>query len=312
MTLGVLLAGFAGLGDQDHQSAMYLPAFLDHPGFGIVAVTGDRRAADTAAELGVPYLPGLSDALAHPGVDVVSAAVAPELRAETVIAAMAAGKAVLADKPLAGDLADAEAIVAAQRATGAVLLVAHHLRLHPELQAAATAVAAGEPGPLRSVAADFFVAGGSHPPSGELLNFGGYPVDVVRALTGRPVERVYAAAGRPWHDGGGEDLVALALEHTGGMTSTIALGRTSEQPGIRPAGVAVHRYRIRGDAGTLTVEAAPGPDTVRLLVDRLHRAVAHGVEVPIDAAAGLHALRVIDAARRSIAAGRAVVLPDPS
>ena len=37
--LGVLLAGFAGLGSaQDHQAEMYLPAFANHPGFTIVAI----------------------------------------------------------------------------------------------------------------------------------------------------------------------------------------------------------------------------------------------------------------------------------
>ena len=39
----VLLAGFGGLGaGQDHQRAMYLPAFQAHPGFTVAGVAGER------------------------------------------------------------------------------------------------------------------------------------------------------------------------------------------------------------------------------------------------------------------------------
>lgn len=320
--LGVLLAGFAGLGDQDHQTSMYVPALQAHPGFKIVAVTGEGKGCETAARLDVPYVESLDAALARDDVDVVSVAAAPEQRADVLIAAMQAGKTVLADKPLAATLADAQAIVEAQRRTDAMLVVAHHLRMHPMVQSAASAVAAGRVGLPWNVQADFFVAGGNHSPLGELLNFGVYPVDVVHALTGQQVHRVHAVASKQWHDGAGEDLVVLMLDHEHRMTSTIAVGRTGPRVGVRTAGVAIHRYRVSGSLGVLAVDAThprarvvtetsarphwTGADTVARLLDRLYTSATSGAPVPVDATAGLHALEVIDAAQRSIECGAPV------
>lgn len=319
MRLGVLLAGFEGLGDQDHQTSMYLPALQAHPGFRIVAVTGCGKGSATAARLDVPYIESLAEALVRDDVDIVSVAAPPEDRAQVLIAAMEASKTVLADKPMAATLADAQAIVDAQQRTGATLVVAHHLRMHPMVQSAAAAVAAGRVGLPWNVQADFFVAGGRHSPLGELLNFGVYPIDVVQALTGQAVRRVHAMASKQWHEGDGEDLVVLMLDHDNAMTSTLAVGRTGPRADVRTAGVAIHRYRVSGSHGVLAVDATKprasvvtettarshwtGADTVARLLDRLYDSAINGAPSPVDGTAGLHALAVIDAAQRSIESG---------
>ncbi|MGH3376839.1 MAG: Gfo/Idh/MocA family protein, partial [Actinoallomurus sp.] len=246
----VLLDGFGGLGaGQDHQRAMYLPAFQAHPGFTVVGVVG------AAAEPGLPSYPDLPTALAECDADVVSVCLPPQSRAEAIVAALRAGRHVLADKPMALTAEESAAIAAAAKESGTVCMPAHHQRFAPAVRSARTAVAAGRVGLPWNIQADFLVAGGEPCPLGELTNFGVYPVDVVSALTGQPVRRVHARSDR--------GLTLLLLDHDHGLTSTIALGRVQAVAGVPPGGLVLHRYRISGSNGVMNVDAAKPAATVR-------------------------------------------------
>ncbi|SEF18454.1 Gfo/Idh/MocA family protein [Jiangella alba] len=306
-TLGVLLLGSAGLGpDQDHQSTMYRPAFEAHPGFEIVATAADTGAVD------------------DPAVDVVSVCVEPDRRADAVIAALQAGKHVLVDKPLALTAADAAKVAAVAAETGKVCLPAHHQRFHPMIAAARGAVAGGKVGLPWNVQADFLVAGGTPSPAGELANFAVYPLDVVLALTGLRVRRVFARLATHWSGGDADDFALLFLTHENGLTSTISVGRTRELADTRPAGLAVHRYRVSGSHGVLDIDASRpavvqrraeasshvwhGPGTVDRLLDELRAAIAAGRPSSPSAAAAVHIAEIVDAARTAAASGTPVDL----
>ena len=85
---------------------------------------GSGRARGLAERVGARWSSGSAELLADPGVDVVAVCSPPAEHAEQVLAAVAAGKrAVFCEKPLATSRADAEAVVAACRAAGTVLLV---------------------------------------------------------------------------------------------------------------------------------------------------------------------------------------------
>lgn len=308
----VLLAGFGGLGGgQDHQRAMYLPAFRAHPGFtvaGAVCATGD---------LGVPVYPDLDTALAENDAEVVSVCLPPGERATAIVAALRAGRHVLADKPLALTAGETARIAGAAAEAGTVCMPAHHQRFGPAIRSARAAVAAGRVGLPWNVQADFLVAGGAPCPLGELANLGLYPVDVVLALTGQPVRRVHARAA-------GDGLTLLLLDHDHGLTSAIAVGRMSGTAGLRPGGLAVQRYRISGSTGVMDVDATKpgatvrtatgvraawtGPDTVARMLTELHAAVTGGRAAEIGPADALAVVRVVEAARRSLETGRPVPL----
>jgi predicted dehydrogenase len=311
----VLLAGFGGLGGgQDHQRAMYLPAFQAHPGFTVAGVAGE---ASLAASLGVPHYSDLAEALAGCDAEVVSVSAPHAERAESVTAALRAGRHVLADKPLALTSAEAEAIAAAAHEAGTVCMPAHHQRFAPAIRSAKAAVAGGRVGLPWNIQADFLVAGGDPCPLGELTNFGVYPIDVVQALTGQAVRRVHARSHR--------GLTVLLLDHDHGLTSTISVGRIQETAGVRPGGLALHRYRISGSNGVMNVDAAKpaatvrtskdvrahwsGPDTVAVMLTELHAAIAGGRRAEVGPEDALAAVRVVEAAQRSLATGRPVHLP---
>src|SRR2546423_5052968 len=126
---------------------MYLPAWRAQRGARIVAVApsgpGDAATAQkVATELGVAGYDSIVDALAADDVDLVSVAVPLDQRVDVIVAALQAGKAVLADKPLAPTLDGVETIAASDTAR---LVPAPHV---PLPRALLPAPAAGAPGPV--------------------------------------------------------------------------------------------------------------------------------------------------------------------
>jgi predicted dehydrogenase len=101
-----------------------LAALQQHPRFRVDAVfdpSADSRlqALGLAPEaVAVDSLAGLGGLLARPGVQCVYVASPPAAHLEAVQASLAAGRAVLCEKPLAADLPQALALQAAVRAAG--------------------------------------------------------------------------------------------------------------------------------------------------------------------------------------------------
>jgi predicted dehydrogenase len=262
--------------------------------------------------LDVPHVEDFQSALED--CDVVCVCTDPADRVPTVTAALAAGRHVLVDKPMALSVVDCDAIALAADATGLVCLPAHHWRFHPAVRSAAAAVAAGRVGLPWNVQADFLVAGGPPCSAGELVNFGAYPLDVIQAITGLAVVDAYAIEASD-----GFTVLYLTYEH--GMTATVTVGRGPELDG--GPGMGLHRYRISGSHGVLTVDASKpgftvrnaqirrtdwvGGSTVDALVAHFHDAVTTGKPAAIGPADARAAANVLAAAKRSIAVGR----PEP-
>ena len=110
----------------------------DHALPGLLAAGADvvalhDRSSDAMARMPVDAArcADLDDFLATPGLDAVYVATPNAAHRPLVEAAAAAGKAVLCEKPLAADVADAEAIVKACDAAGVLLGTAYDQRWHP-------------------------------------------------------------------------------------------------------------------------------------------------------------------------------------
>ncbi|GIJ73878.1 Gfo/Idh/MocA family protein [Virgisporangium ochraceum] len=315
----VVLVGFGGIGTQDHQTDMYLPAFARHPAFTLVGTLGSadpggaEKAAKAASDHGLRHFTDPAEAFT--AADVVCVAAPIGLRGGIVADAVRAGKHVLADKPLSASLTEALRIQRLAAEHGVVVVPAHHIRLGGALRSARAAVRAGRVGLPWNVQADFLVAGGDPSPLGELVNLALYPVDAVCSILGLDVTRVYAT--------GGPALVTLMLDHPHGVTSTVVCGRTGTLHGLAPAGLATHRYRVSGSHGVLTVDATKpalrvrtaerqstawtGPGTVDALLDVLAAGIRTG-RPEIGVADAVRTLRVIEAAQRSIDTGAPVHL----
>lgn len=94
--------------------------------FGVVRIAdaGSGRARELAERVGARWSEGEAEVLADPGVDVVLICSPPADHARQILAALAAGKrAIFCEKPLATTRLEAEDVILACRAAGAVLLV---------------------------------------------------------------------------------------------------------------------------------------------------------------------------------------------
>jgi predicted dehydrogenase len=90
----------------------------------------------------------LEEMLADPDIDLVDVCNPTHLHPDTAIKALQAGKHVLVEKAIALDTKDADAMVAAARRAGKLLMVAHVLPFFPEFAFAARTIRSGEYGKL--------------------------------------------------------------------------------------------------------------------------------------------------------------------
>jgi predicted dehydrogenase len=117
-----------------------------------IASRDGERARVVADQLGIPRSHASYEALlADPEVDAVYIPLPNHLHAEWAIAAVAAGKHVLCEKPLAMTAADAQRMADAAQDAGVHLMEAFMYRHHPSWLATVELVASGRIGTLTSV-----------------------------------------------------------------------------------------------------------------------------------------------------------------
>src|SRR5438105_11667376 len=90
----------------------------------------------------------LDDLLADPDIDLIDVCNPTHLHPDTALRALRAGKHVLVEKAIALDTKDADAMVAAARQAGRLLMVAHVLPFFPEFAFAARTIRSGQYGKL--------------------------------------------------------------------------------------------------------------------------------------------------------------------
>ncbi|HYZ17231.1 MAG TPA: Gfo/Idh/MocA family oxidoreductase [Candidatus Acidoferrum sp.] len=144
LRVGIVGAGFGG--------AVHAPAFTLHPRFEVVAIASPRRAEQVARERNIPSaFRSVSEMLAGVELDVVSVASPPFDHHPSVLAALAAGKHVLCEKPLALTLAQAEEMVDAAKRAGTVCALAFEFRYVSAVRAMRELIENGHVGALREV-----------------------------------------------------------------------------------------------------------------------------------------------------------------
>ncbi|WP_051389405.1 Gfo/Idh/MocA family protein [Arthrobacter sp. 35W] len=259
-------------------SAQYLATIDSIDSLNLVAVTDldPARAREAAAgRAGVRAMP-LPELLADPEVDVVLNLTVPAAHAEVALAAIAAGKDVYGEKPLAATTADARRIMDAAAAAGTAVGCAPDTVLGTGIQTAREAVDRGLIGtPISATATmigpgpepwhpnpDFFYA----PGGGPLMDMGPYYVSALITLLG-PVSRVMGAASRTRDvrtigsgPRAGESIpvsvdthVTGLLTHASGAISTLVM--SFDGVGTQASCIEVH-----GDMGSLVV---PDPNGFR-------------------------------------------------
>jgi predicted dehydrogenase len=262
-------------------------------------------------------------------VDVVDVCTPTYTHPEIVFAAAAAGRHVLCEKPLALDVATAEAMVEACTAAGVQLYPGHVVRYFAEytaLQRAVAAGAVGTPAVLR------FHRCGARPGAGWFADpelSGGiimdqmiHDLDFARWLGGE-IDSVHArlAAGAPGTAAGVVSAHVTARHHGGAISSvtgTWARPGTRFRYGFQVAGTdGVLEYDSAAESSLRTDTGMPDDGDDRLLPDvslvespfvteirELAAAFTGGPAPRVSAADGVAAVRLAAAANTSLATGR--------
>jgi predicted dehydrogenase len=125
-------------------------------GFELAGIADPFDSGAALAErFGTAHYRDHRDLLASERPDGVIVATPNELHVSIALDCLAARVPALVEKPLAGSVAEAEALVAAERCAGVPVLVGHHRRHHPFIQRAREIVASGAIGRLAGVSASY-------------------------------------------------------------------------------------------------------------------------------------------------------------
>jgi len=146
LRVGIVGSSFGGI--------VHAPAYALHPLFEVVAIASPHRAGRIAGELGIPHAFADVEAMLNAvgdHIDVISVATPPAEHQRAVMAAIAARKHVLCEKPFALTLAQAEAMTAAAAAAGVAGALAFEFRYAPPVQTLRRIADAGQLPGLREV-----------------------------------------------------------------------------------------------------------------------------------------------------------------
>lgn len=142
--VGIVGSGFGG--------AVHAPAFQAHDAFELVAIASPNRAEQIARERKIPRaFSSVEEMLDGVELDAVAVAPPPFAHAAATLAALARGKHVLCEKPLALRVEEAVAMVEAERKAGTACGVAFEFRFTPPRQATRELIANRHLGPLREI-----------------------------------------------------------------------------------------------------------------------------------------------------------------
>lgn len=270
---GLLRVGIVGIG---FGQQAHVPAFRQNAHCRIEAIgASDRaRARAVADRLSIPKAYGDWRALvADPDVDVVTIATPPSLQSDIALFALAQGKPVFCEKPLAATTLAASAMLDAARRAGVPHMVDFGFTAIDEWIQARAILDRGEMGRLRRVAVAWHTetyavrhglkswkTAGVESGGGVLNNFVSMVLHYVEWLAG-PIARLTAtlsttAVGTFL----AETEAVLCLELDGGALASVSVSNSARLG-------SGHRIEIYGDEGTLVLDnaASSGLAAFRLL-----------------------------------------------
>jgi len=217
--------------------------------------TGPDAADAIAATFGASAYASMEAALADDTVDAIIVATPHATHLPIGLAALAAGKAVLIEKPLANSVAECDALIAAAGAGGRAM-VGHLMRWSPAHKQARALITGGALGAVVSAESRRVIPWGATERrdwqksaaagGGMWLIQGVHVIDQLSFLLGRRAEAGIGLSRTAFHPGQSADDFGLALLRFGGVAATVTLAGT-------PARTAQVYSELCGTLGSLRV-----------------------------------------------------------
>ena len=288
-----------------------------------IASRTPERARAAAEKHGIPrWSADYDEVLSSPDVDAVFIGVPNHLHHEMALAAMAAGKHVIQEKPMALSLQQAAEQAREAERRGLHLMVDLELRLADGIRDFASIIA-DRIGPLRKATLRVTLSSGAWGgwradpalTGGTLFEMAIHQLDLAHWLFGRDPAAVWATG----DDVSGSDFTAV-IDFGGSDTALIDFCWRSagfheriEASGERGLAALDIAMPFGGGFRTLTtaegVERAPvevsaqGPATFRRVLEGFASAVLEGGRLPIPTSDGVWAVAIAEGARRSLRSG---------
>jgi D-xylose 1-dehydrogenase (NADP+, D-xylono-1,5-lactone-forming) len=298
------------------------------PAVDVVAV-GSRsaeRAQEFASAHGIPRAHGsYQDLLANPDVEAIYIPLPNGLHVEWTLAALAAGKHVLCEKPLSPRAEEVERCFDAAERAGLVLSEGFMWRHHPQAERLESLVRGGAIGELRLVRAAFSFPLDRFPDvrwdaeldGGALLDVGCYCVSGARLLAGAEPERVTGES--VLADSGVDSRFAGTLRFPGDVLAVFDCGfdiaPRDELEAIGSSGSlflddpwhsAEPRIELR--AGSVELVEVERANPYRLELEDVSAAIRGEREPRLGRADAVGQARALEALMRSAAEGRPVAV----
>ena len=252
-TLRYVIVGVGASILSAHRPALDLDAVEVVGALDINSVTGKERAE----ELGCPFYSDVESMLTDTKPDVTVILTPHPSHAEIAVTALSAGSHVLVEKPMAVQVREADAMIAAAEEANRLLAVNFQQRHRPEIEAARQLIANGSLGALQRVelvepwmrpAAYYRSAGWRGTWAGEgggvLLNQAPHGLDLLCHLAGMP-RRVISWHRTLRHAIETEDTVLAMVEFDSGALGTVFFSTAEAGP---------RRMELVGTGGRLRIE----------------------------------------------------------
>jgi len=244
----VALAGAGAFGTK------HLDAIGKIDGVRAVSLVGRdlAKTEEVARQYGIGHVTtDLAESLARPDVDAVILCTPTQMHAAQAVQCLRAGKHVQVEIPLADSLADAQAVVNAQKETGRVAMCGHTRRFNPSHQWVHRKVLAGELQVLQMDVQTYFFRRTNTNALGQprswtdhlLWHHAAHTVDLFAYQARSPIVRANALQG-PIHPVLGIAMdMSIQLQAANGALCTLSLSFNNEGP------LGTY-FRYIGDSGT--------------------------------------------------------------
>ncbi len=284
---------------------------------GLLAAVSDidaETAAAFAARYGVPALTA-GDLLDADRIDAVVIAVPAEDHGKLALRAVAAGKHVFVEKPMAVSDAEALSLAAAARDRGRVLMVGHVLRYHPCFRELHRIVDAGGIGRIRHIRTVRGASRAFRRDENVLWGFAPHDISMILALTGEAPTGV-AALGDCSPGRRGPDVATAVFDFPSGIRADLFVSwfnHVKEQKLIVSGETGaivfddcedweskVTIYRDGGGSDRIAVERG---EPLRIECEHFVECISNGREPLTGGAEGVEVVRALAAIARSMASG---------
>jgi predicted dehydrogenase len=268
----------------------------------------------------------LSDLLEDDELDAVVLATPVPTHAELAIAVARAGKHCFVEKPLATNVADAEAVVEAAAQAGRLLMVGHLLEYHPAVVRLKQLIESDELGPLYYLYGNRVNFGVVRTNENALWSLGAHDVSVALHLIGEEPEEC-TAEGACYVQPGVEDVVFCFLRFPSGVVAHLHLSWLDPHKERRLTVVGARRMAAFDDmqidgklsiydkaideearswgryiarSGDVFSPRIANAEPLRLECEHFIECVRHGTRPRSDGQSGLRVVRVLERLQRSL------------